>query len=757
MKEYQDAEANTYPLVLIFSILDDGIEWAGDIQEEEPNVEDEQTLANDGDMLDDEDVELYVIGRSKVWLSQQKYIEMDPFGGKPVLGLVMYGANEPHSACLVQPSGWTRDMDIFLQWLSMLSFSGGGFDESAVAEGLSNALMMFPLNLNGGNAHRLGKWHCILVAASSPYPLPRPVLLPVIKTSSSGQISEARIECFEASIDMVTQAFSQGYNTHQAAESTMYDILLSRDFLEACDALNQNAAQTKSTFETEVDMIPPFAENFSDHGIAIMQEESREPAHVLREGDATTVTVPQQKVTEYRDEGDNITMLQGKLSEPALHTPQKSGKYVHNADRKMEISARMSKEARPTGPRCLYVPDGSYKRDSSSGTHLGSLVSQENIGFDDLKVHLTPTGIVLSQDIHPTANTGLYSNLTTDSPYQVTKSNTINGESSAGPQLTDIRKESSHQASWSLTLNSKALLTQETAQYANNSSIAAVDSNISGNLKILQPSGLETMSSFTVNLHQTLRPTFQLQSPVSYAQGGRRAIPGSPSFAGSNVYENLKISQRLADFQGNSSTSQPPTSMMTKGRPPMAQDKHGLKRKHFNAFTHPTFSNRSGKASPTVEKSQGAQGGTEPAVVTDSLSTKTSFSHQKHQGYIAKPEGPVPHGYMKMWEGNITSNEQGQIVVVNRLVAYKKESASEMFSLSTNTKYTVPKASVEASESARANKVVTLLPSLTSSSSPNCNFPAIFNFGDSNSDTGGLLEVPFSMPQPDAIVMGVSL
>ncbi|KAK3017788.1 hypothetical protein RJ639_003418 [Escallonia herrerae] len=663
-------------------------------------------------------------------------------------------------------------MDIFLQWLSMLSFSGGGFDESAVAEGLSNALMMFPLNLNGGNAHRLGKWHCILVAASSPSPLPRPVLLPVIKTSSSGQISEARIECFEASIDMITKAFSQslvslslicpkhlprllaiyslGYNTHQAAESSMYDILLSRDFLEACDALNQNAAQTKSTFETEVDMVPPFAENFSDdeilmlqkiftepltsqrenlamnfvedRGIAIMQEVSREPARVLREGDVTTVTVPQQKVTEYRDEGDNITILQGKLSEPALHTQQKSGKYVHNADRKMEFSARLSKEARPTGPRCLYVPDGSYKRDSASGTPLGSLASQENIGFDDLKVHLTPTGIVLSQDIHPAANTGLCSNLTTEFPYQVTKSSTINGESSAGPQLIDILKQSPHQASWSLTLNSKALLTQETAQYAKNNSIAAVDSNISGNLKISQPSGLETMSSFTVNLHQTLRPTFQPQSPVSYAQCGRRAIPGSPSSAGSNVYENLKISQRLADFQGNSSTSQPPTSM-TKGRPPMAQDKHGLKRKHFNTFTHPTFSNRSRKASPTVEKLQGAQGGTEPAVVTDSLSTKTSFSHQKHQGYVANPEGPVPHGYMKMWEGNITSNEQGQIVVVNRLVllvamllstfipkyfltlwqAYKKESASEMFSLSTNTKYTVPKASVEASESQRAS------------------------------------------------------
>ncbi|KAK2982689.1 hypothetical protein RJ640_010855 [Escallonia rubra] len=44
--------------------------------------------------------------------------------------------------------------------------------------------------------------------------------------------------------------------------------------------------------------------------------------------------------------------------------------------------------------------------------------------------------------------------------------------------------------------------------------------------------------------------------------------------------------------------------------------------------------------------------------------------------------------------------------------------------------------------------IVTLLPTLTSSSSPSCNFPAIFNFGDSNSNTGGLLAVLRQAPRP---------
>lgn len=39
-------------------------------------------------------------------------------------------------------SGWTKDLDVFLQWLSAMRFTGGGFTEAAIAEGLSEALMV---------------------------------------------------------------------------------------------------------------------------------------------------------------------------------------------------------------------------------------------------------------------------------------------------------------------------------------------------------------------------------------------------------------------------------------------------------------------------------------------------------------------------------------------------------------------------------------------------------------------------------------
>lgn len=39
-------------------------------------------------------------------------------------------------------SGWTRDANVFLHWFSAVPFTGGGFTDAAVREGLSEALMV---------------------------------------------------------------------------------------------------------------------------------------------------------------------------------------------------------------------------------------------------------------------------------------------------------------------------------------------------------------------------------------------------------------------------------------------------------------------------------------------------------------------------------------------------------------------------------------------------------------------------------------
>jgi len=43
---------------------------------------------------------------------------------------------------LFRQSGWTSSMDVFFNWLSSLTFEGGGFGEAAIAEALAEALMV---------------------------------------------------------------------------------------------------------------------------------------------------------------------------------------------------------------------------------------------------------------------------------------------------------------------------------------------------------------------------------------------------------------------------------------------------------------------------------------------------------------------------------------------------------------------------------------------------------------------------------------
>ncbi|KAH9623460.1 hypothetical protein KSS87_001906 [Heliosperma pusillum] len=96
------------------------------------------------------------------------------------LALVVFNTHGPYSAYVVRRSGWTRDVDNFFDWISALSFSGGGWDDVATTEGLAEALMMFAIPQNGFQAQQDvdGKRHCVLVSASDPYPLPTPVYRP---------------------------------------------------------------------------------------------------------------------------------------------------------------------------------------------------------------------------------------------------------------------------------------------------------------------------------------------------------------------------------------------------------------------------------------------------------------------------------------------------------------------------------------------------------------------------------------------------
>lgn len=85
-----------------------------------------------------------MIGMDRVSISPQLCV----YGSRVLIVLTIYTFQFHLAGCLVQRSGWTRDIDNFLQWLSAVPFSGGGFNDAAIAEGLSEALMVCHIDIS---------------------------------------------------------------------------------------------------------------------------------------------------------------------------------------------------------------------------------------------------------------------------------------------------------------------------------------------------------------------------------------------------------------------------------------------------------------------------------------------------------------------------------------------------------------------------------------------------------------------------------
>ncbi|CAK9186628.1 unnamed protein product [Ilex paraguariensis] len=390
----------------------------------------------------------------------------------------------------------------------------------------------------------------------------------------------------------------------------------------------------------------------------------------------TSTAQPEKGKTSVED-GVDIMMLREKKIE---HTPSEQeisatefvAIDVPTSAREGGSNAAMSNEPGSAFAECSNNPDNTYKRVPSVLTSSHSFTSQEHIGLDEFKVELTPAGIVLSQNViprdHAEENASLQSNLY---PHQVMNPTSVRtGGSPASPTIRRGNKLS-HQTMWSLTVNSNTVLTTpQTAQYADSGSSAALNSNISGNLKFSQPSVIHTVGCFTLNLRQTMQSRNKSISLGKDQQGGHNTRIASSVSEASNFYENIKISQRLANLQGRMISSYLSPSMIQEhfSRAQMQQDVNGKKRKHFTAFSRLSMTNESGIVIPAMEKSERFQGEIESSA--NSLDNKTTFSQMSR----VQPE--PPNGYTKEWEGYLTSKDRGQAAVVSKLVAYRKTSNS---------------------------------------------------------------------------------
>ncbi|XP_042756145.2 mediator of RNA polymerase II transcription subunit 25 [Lactuca sativa] len=205
------------------------------------------------------------------------------------MALVNFNAHGSYSACLIQRSGWTKNMNMFLEWLSAINFSGGGFCDAAIAEGLAEVLMMFP-SLHGIQNHQR---HCILVAASNPYPLPTPIYIPpdYIEMQSDSPLSDAetvaqyfkkclvslsvicprQLPKLRAIYNAAKRNPSETDPTIDIMKNPNYLVLISEGFMVARDALTQpeitNLPSNQTPTETDVTPVsgPPQTTSTNDN------------------------------------------------------------------------------------------------------------------------------------------------------------------------------------------------------------------------------------------------------------------------------------------------------------------------------------------------------------------------------------------------------------------------------------------------------------------------------------------------------------
>lgn len=140
--------------------------------------------------------------------SGNEMVEQKSTGANSEMVLVVFRSRGPHSECWLQRSGWTANLDVFLQWLSAINFCGGGLGDASTAEGLADALMMCSSSQATTQMSQAIQKHCVLVAASNPYPLLTSVPRPP-GHSLAPQIANAETQQWLADAETVAKAYAQ--------------------------------------------------------------------------------------------------------------------------------------------------------------------------------------------------------------------------------------------------------------------------------------------------------------------------------------------------------------------------------------------------------------------------------------------------------------------------------------------------------------------------------------------------------------------
>ncbi|MBA0711271.1 hypothetical protein Golax_010469, partial [Gossypium laxum] len=536
-----------------------------------------------------------------------------------------------YAACLVQRSGWTKDVDIFLQWLSAIPFSGGGFNDAAIAEGLSEALMsfdvaqMFPIAANGNQTHQIadGQRHCILVAASNPYPLPTPVYRPQTQNLEQSENMESQTESRLSDAETVAKSFPQcsvslsvicpkqlsklkaiysaGKRNPRASDppvdnvrNPQFLVLISENFMEGCAALSRSGVPSLAPNQSPVKM---------------------DMASVNSVAGTPPTSVPS---------------VNGSIMS---RQPVSAGN-VPTATVKVEPTTITSMANGPAFPHIPSVPRAPFQAVPTLQTSSPLTTTEEVMRSSDNVQEIKPSVGGMTQPLRPVppaaANVNILNNL---SQARVMNSAALSGGTSIGLQSMGQTPVAMHMSNMISSGMTSSVPLAQTVFSSGQSGMTSLPGSgaVTGTTQVPPSSNLNSFASATSNVAGNSnigisQPVCNVQGAVSMGQ----SVPGSMS-------------------QGNHSGAQ-----LVQTGVAMSQSMSGL--------GPSTVSSGTGTLIPTPGMSQQVQSGMQTLGVNNNSAASMPLSQQTSSALQS-----AQSKYVKVWEGNLSGQRQGQPVFITRL------------------------------------------------------------------------------------------
>ncbi|KAJ7954068.1 mediator of RNA polymerase II transcription subunit 25 [Quillaja saponaria] len=547
------------------------------------------------------------------------------------LSLVIFSTHGSYSGCLVQKSGWIRDMDTFLQWLSAVPFSGGGFNDAAIAEGLAEALMMFPHSQSGTQTQQNvdRQHHCILVAASNPYRLQTPVFIPKLKNLEQSESVVPELErCLYDAMD-VSKEFAQC--------SVSLSVICPKQLPNLRDIYNAGKHNPRAAD-------PPIDNVKNPHFIVLISENFREACAALSGPGTTNFPIKQSPI---KMDAVSVTSVTGP---PPASMPSVNGSIMNRQPISMG-PATVKVEPGPvssmvSGPTFNHIPSG--PRATSHGvpslqTSSPPSASQEMITNNENPQDLKPI-VTMSQPLRPVgpaqANVNILNNLS--QARQVMNSAALTGGTSMGLQTMGPTPVAMHMSN---------MISSGMA-----SSIPAAQNVFS--------SGQSGITSITSS------------GPITGStQAAQNPVLGSLTSVSSNVSgnSNIGISQPMGNIQGVSmGQSVPGMSQGNVSGAQMVQTGVNMNQNMVGGLGPSVVSSGSGTMMPTPGMSQHVQSGMQSLGINNNAAANMPLSQQSSGAMQS-----VQSKYVKVWEGSLSGQRQGQPVFITKLEGYRNSSASE--------------------------------------------------------------------------------